>query len=164
MARETQSHCAERVRAMQVRAAEAPRELQLLGARIDRLHERLRHGDPDMTTDELQAAIDRAEAKRRELEQQQPAARASAQMLAVLPRAAALYRQQVAQGLDGVTRAALKARVFLRDWFGEKIGLEPLPGGGLVAHWNQNVTALLRSSERVVAGACLWRCLVRIPR
>jgi hypothetical protein len=56
-------------------------------------------------------------------------------------------------GLDGDPRAALKARVFLRDWFGGKIRMEPLPDGGLVAHWNQNATALLRGCERVVAGA-----------
>jgi hypothetical protein len=54
-----------------------------------------------------------------------------------LPKAAELYREQVAQGLDGDPCAALKARVFLRDWFSRKIRLEPLPEGGLMAHWNQ---------------------------
>jgi hypothetical protein len=34
--------------------------------------------------------------------------------------------------------------MFLREWFGGKIRLEPLPDGGLMAHWNQNATALLR--------------------
>ena len=48
-------------------------------------------------------------------------------------------------GLDGDPRAALKARVFLREWFGGKIRLEPLPDGGLMARWNENVTALLRA-------------------
>jgi hypothetical protein len=42
--------------------------------------------------------------------------------------------------------------VFLREWFSGKIRLEPLVGGGLMAHWNQNATALLRNRERVVAG------------
>ena len=56
-------------------------------------------------------------------------------------------------GLDGDPRAALKARVLLREWFGGKIRLEPLPDGGLMAHWSQNATALLRGFERVVAGA-----------
>lgn len=60
---------------------------------------------------ELQAAIDRAEAKRKELENQQPAAKASAKVLTLLPRAAEEYRRQVARGLDGDPRAALKARV-----------------------------------------------------
>src|SRR5579863_3292295 len=45
-----------------------PRELVELTARIERLRERLQHGDPDMTADELQAAIDRAEEKRHELQ------------------------------------------------------------------------------------------------
>ena len=38
-----------------------------------------------MPADEIQAAIDRANGKRRELEAQQPAARQSAQMLSILP-------------------------------------------------------------------------------
>ncbi len=44
--------------------------------------------------------------------------------------------------------------MFLREWFGGKIRLEPLADGGLMAHWNQNAAALLRGCERVVAGAC----------
>jgi hypothetical protein len=46
-----------------------------------------------------------------------------------------------------------RSRVFLREWFGGKIRLELLADSGLVAHWNQNVVALLRGCERVVAGA-----------
>jgi site-specific DNA recombinase len=126
---------------------------QELTARIKRLRERLKTGDPDMTINEMQAAIERAEAKRRELEQQQPEAKQSAKVLSILPRAAELYRRQLAQGLDGNAREALKARVFLREWFGGKIRLEPLPDGGLMAHWDQDVTALLPASERLVAGA-----------
>jgi hypothetical protein len=61
--------------------------------------------------------------------------------------------RQVALGLDGNPREALEARVFLREWFSEKIRHEPLPDGGLMAHWNQNATALLTACERVVAGA-----------
>jgi len=90
MAKEMQSYYVERVREMQRAAVEAPRELRELTARIARLRERLRHGDPDMQPDELQAAIDRAEAKRKELENQQPVAKASAKVLSILPRAAAL--------------------------------------------------------------------------
>jgi hypothetical protein len=70
-----------------------------------------------MATDEIQAAIDRAEGKPRELEQQQPEAKASARVFAMVPRAAELYRQQVRLGLDGNPRKALKARVFLRGLF-----------------------------------------------
>ena len=61
-----------------------------------------------------------------------------------MTRAAELYRRQVAQGLDGNPQAALKARVFLREWFGGKIRLEPMPDGGLQAHWMQNVGALCK--------------------
>ena len=71
IAEEMQRYYVERMRAMQMRAAEVPDELQELTARIERLCDRLKRGDPDMTIDELQAAIDRAEGKRRELEDQQ---------------------------------------------------------------------------------------------
>jgi hypothetical protein len=67
----------------------------------------------------------------------------------MLPKAAQMYRRQIAEGLRGDARAALKARVFLREWFGRKIRLEPLPDGGLVAHWHEHTSALLRS-----AGTC----------
>ncbi|HKD53152.1 MAG TPA: hypothetical protein VKB72_02955 [Steroidobacteraceae bacterium] len=70
-----------------------------------------------MTADELQAAIDRAEGKRRELEAQQPEAKATARLFAMIPKAAALYRQQVALGLNGNPRDASKAKVFLRGLF-----------------------------------------------
>ena len=98
-----------------------------------------------MTADEIQAAIARAEEKRQELLAQQPAAKQSARMFSMLPKAADLYCRQIALGLDGDPRAALKARVFLREWFGGKIRLEPLPDGGLMAHWNENSVALLRA-------------------
>jgi len=38
----------------------------------------------------------------------------SAKLLAIVPRTAELYRPQIAKGLDGDPRAALKARVVLR--------------------------------------------------
>lgn len=116
MGKAMERYYAERQRTMQARATEAPKELQELAARIERLRERLRKGDPDMTADEIAAAIERAEGKRRELEQQQPAARATAKVLTMLPRTAEMYRRQVLQGLDGNVREALKARVFLREW------------------------------------------------
>jgi hypothetical protein len=145
IAKEMQDYYVERVRVMRAQAAEVPRELQELSARISRLKDRLRHGDPDLTGDELQAAIDRAEAKRRDVQQNQlEVAGQPPKVLAILPRAAELYRRQIARGLQGNPDAALKARIFLREWFGGKIRLEPLPDGGLVAHWNQNVAALLR--------------------
>jgi hypothetical protein len=63
--------------------------------------------------------------------------------LALMPRAAELNRRQVALGLDGNPQAAQNARLFLREWFGGKIRLEPLADGGLMPHWNQNIGALV---------------------
>jgi DNA repair exonuclease SbcCD ATPase subunit len=126
MAKEMRGYFSERVQATEARATEVPRELEELEARITRLRARLKRGDPDMPEDELQAAIDRAEERRREL-QEPPNAILPAKAIAFMSRAAELYRRQVAQGLDGNPRAALKARVFLREWFGGKIRLEPLP-------------------------------------
>jgi hypothetical protein len=62
---------------------------------------------------------------------------------AIVPRAAELYRRQITQGLDGNLESARKARLFLREWFGGKIRLQPLEDGGLAAHWNESVGALL---------------------
>jgi HPt (histidine-containing phosphotransfer) domain-containing protein len=101
MAKEMETLHAQQLAQTAARAEKAPGELEELRARIERLRERLRQGDPDMTTDEIQAAVDRAEGKRQELEQAQPASKASARVVAAIPRAAALYREQVARGLDG---------------------------------------------------------------
>jgi DNA invertase Pin-like site-specific DNA recombinase len=147
MAKEMQSYFADRMRSMQAQQNELPRELQELTARIARLRGRMKNGDPDMTVDELQAAIDRAEVKRRELEDHQGVnGSMMSKALAVMPRAAELYRRQVAQGLDGNQQAAQKARTFLREWFGGKIRLEPLADGGLMAHWNQHIGALVSTA------------------
>lgn len=142
MAKEMQAYYLERTRAMQTRAAEAPKELQEIGARIDRLRERLRKGDPDMAADEIEAAIARAEEKRRELEAQQPTAQASAKVLSILPRAAEVYRRQVEMGLEGDARAALKARVFLREFLG-RIELKR-EGAELWAEYGFEPSALLQ--------------------
>ncbi|MDB6102073.1 MAG: pinR [Gammaproteobacteria bacterium] len=143
MAKEMQAYYLDRVRAMQARAVEQPQELQEITARIERLRERLKHGDPDMTADEIQAAIDRATQKRREIEQQQQIVTPTGSVFAMLPRAAEAYRRQITLGLDGDPRAALKARSILRELFGGKIRLVPQLDGGLVAHWNLHPGALL---------------------
>jgi hypothetical protein len=114
-------------------------------ARIERLCERLQQGGPDMTADEIQAAIDRAEEKRAELQDQQSAALPSSKVFTMLPRAAEAYRRQITLGLDGDPRAALNARVILRELFGGKISLVPQLDGGLIAHWNLHPGALLKS-------------------
>lgn len=145
IAQDMQAAYAERTKAMQTREAEQPKELLELTARIERLRARLKAGDPDMTDDELQVAIDRAEGKRRELADLQPEVKRSARVLAMLPKAADLARREIAEALAGNSRAALKARVFLKDVCGGEVRLVPEAGGGLVAHWNLNAGALLRA-------------------
>ena len=92
----------------------------------------------------IQAAIDRAAAKRSDLQDQQHRAIPSAKMFTMLPRAAEAYRRQITLGLDGDPRAALKARSILRELFGGKIRRGPQLDGGLIAHWNLHPGALLK--------------------
>jgi len=75
MVKEMEQLYAEHLRQTVARAEKAPKELQELTARIERLRARLKTGDEDMSADELQAAIDKAEGKRQELEQAQPVPR-----------------------------------------------------------------------------------------
>ena len=72
-------------------------------------------------------------------------AKAGKKILRILPKAAAEYRKQIAQGLDGDSRAALKARVILRGLFGGEIRLKR-QGPQLWAHWNLAPAALLRAA------------------
>ena len=53
-------------RVQQMSENPTPAEIQALDARIERLHERLAAGDPDLEPDELQFAIDAAQRMRRE--------------------------------------------------------------------------------------------------
>jgi site-specific DNA recombinase len=98
MANEIAQLYAEKARARSSRAVRAPQELQDLDARITRLRERLRRGDPDMTADELQAAIDRAEQKRRELLELDEATAQPVKVASVLPRAADALQEADCRG------------------------------------------------------------------
>lgn len=150
MVKEMEAAFAERIRSCAQRAKTAPAEAQELDARISRLRERLKNGDPDMTADELQAAIDRAEAKRRELDS---SARAgvgdAARILAVLPKAAEYYGQQIKLGLEGNPQATTKARAIVRDLLGGKVDLVPGEDGSLWAEYGLHMAALLQG-----AGTC----------
>ena len=156
MAKEMQASYLDQVRVMQTRVVEAPRELQELAARIERLRDRLRQGDPDLTADEIQVAIERAEAKRSELQGLDMAGIPPAKVFRTLPRAAEEYRRQIALGLDGEPRAALKARSILRELFGGRIRLVPEPRGGLTAHWNLHTAALLQGLGAYGSGGVMW--------
>jgi hypothetical protein len=142
MAAEMQQLYRARVKALQVKAHEAPKALTDLTARIERLRERLREGDPDLAHPELLAAIERAELKKRELEMKLPQGRDERRIAEFLPRAAELYKRQVAAGLDGDAREAAKARVVLRQMFG-RINLKR-EGKMLFAEYTLKPEALLQ--------------------
>jgi site-specific DNA recombinase len=151
MATEMRAAYAERRRAVAARAADLPHELEELDVRIMRLRERLKAGDPDLTPDELQAAIDRAEAKRRQVFELQPKERENARVLALLPRTAELYREQIDQGLGGDPAASAKARTILREMLGE-IMLSPGEGGSLWAEYAMQPAALLMGAGAGTGG------------
>ena len=79
-----------------------------------------------MTADEIAAVIERAEAKRVELlHEAKPSARKElAKIIAILPRAAELYRKEIAAGLAGNPEAVARARVVLRQRLGGPVRLE----------------------------------------
>ena len=163
MAKEMRADFLDRVRSAQTRAVEAPREVQELSARIERLRERLRRGDEDMAADEIQAAIDCAEAKRRDVLARDTPAPAT-RLLTLLPQAAEAYRRQITRGLEGDAKATLKARTILRELFGGKIRLVPQLDGGLVAHWNLHPGALLKGLGTYGSGGrILGRATVQPP-
>jgi len=80
-----------------------------------------------MTPDEIQAAIERAEAKARELQGLGSAAMPAMEVFTMLPRAAEAYRRQITLGLEGEPRATLKVRSILRELFGGEIRRVPEP-------------------------------------
>jgi hypothetical protein len=145
MAAEMRVAYAQRMREITARAETLPHEIQELDARITRLRERLKAGDPDLMADELQAGIERAESKRRELLDVRPAEHENARVLALMPRAAELYREQIDLGLGGDPAAAAKARTILRDMLGE-IMLSPGEDGSLWAEYGMQPAGLLQGA------------------
>lgn len=69
-----------------------------------------------MTPDELQAAIERAEAKARELGGLEAASTPAMKAFTMLPRAAEAYRRQITLGLEGEPCAALKSRLICESY------------------------------------------------
>ncbi len=125
MAKEIERDLNRRSDAIESRAEAAPKELVALDARIRRLQSRLKDGDPDMTADELQAAIDRATSKRAELTSGLPTALVTTRVLSMLPKAAAAYREMITQGVEKHPQAAARARAALRQLVGGQITLTP---------------------------------------
>lgn len=153
MAKEMQMNLLERMHKSKMRAAEQPHELMELDARIARLRKRMAAGDPDMTPDELRAALDLAEYKRRELAHAKPTdISEGAKLLTMLPNAAELYRRQIALGLDGAhPQILLKARLAIRELLGQ-IRLEPGEDGSLWAAYEVHPAVLVRDAVTGFAG------------
>jgi hypothetical protein len=135
-----------------------PAEVEEVDRRIARLKDRLRNGDPDLSAEELQAVIAKAEAKRNELLSAQPEAKRMDTILRALPAAAAQYRTQIDKGLQGNPTEAGRARVAVRKLLGDRIDLVPAKGGGhLVAHLEFQRAALLAGSVGSVgSGGAIW--------
>ena len=68
-----------------------------------------------------QRLIDRVATERQKLEAAQPAAKEGAKIVAMLPNAAQLYREQIQLGLSGDPRAALKARLIVRKLLKDEV-------------------------------------------
>lgn len=127
------------------RTDEIPRELRELDSRLERLRRRLVDGDPDIPPDELQFAIDRAEAKRRQLQMGLTEADigAGARVASAVAHAAALYDLQVSRGLEGDPEASTEARLILKELIPDRIRLMPRPDGTLWAKFGLQPAALL---------------------
>lgn len=142
-AKDMEKDFARRLLDREQRATALPRELLELDGRLARLRARLLTGDEDLSTADIQAAIDKAQSKRSELAAAQPERKQRAKLLALLPKAAQLYRKQIKEGLMGDVRSALKARVILRGLLGE-ITLCPKPDGSLRARYKMDLNVLVK--------------------
>lgn len=148
MISEMQNHLASLLREQAAKSREAPQELKELDSRLERLRRRLRDGDPDMAADELQAAIERAEAKRRQLVAGFREGAEVARVLSTIPRAAELCEERIALGLHGDPQACEEARVILRSLIPDRIQLSRKADGSLWAHCAFQPAALLATGSR----------------
>jgi hypothetical protein len=148
MVKDMHTAYAERAKANAQRVETLPQETAALDARLERLRERLKRGDLDMTPDELQSTIQRVEAKRRELTvaTSRTIAGDGAKIISLLPKAAEYYGQQISLGLDGDPRAAAKARPIVRELLGGKVQLVPGEDGTLWAEYGLQMSALLQGA------------------
>jgi hypothetical protein len=143
MVTEMQRHLIQLFKEHAARSSEAPQELKELDARLERLRKRLKEGDPDIAADELQVAIERAEAKRRQLKNGLQDNSEVTKVISAIPRAAALCDQRITLGLSGDAKASEEARVVLRQLIPERIRLSPKEDGSLWAHSALQPAALL---------------------
>ena len=143
MAKELQAAFMKGQNSEEAKATRAPAELQAIEERIQRLRARLQIGDPDLTPDELEGALAKAEEKRRSL-LCAPSVAGVSRAIAMLPSAAEEFRQQIKEGLAGDVTASLRARVALRQLFGGQIEMLPEQDGSLYAEYQQQRIALLQ--------------------
>src|SRR5581483_3214673 len=144
MAREMRAYYNMRREEMRSQRERRPAEVEELDRRIARLRERLKNGDPDLTADELQVIIGKAEVKRSELMAAQPEAKRMDKIFHALPSAAKQYRDQIRKGLQGNPIEAGRARVAVRRLLGDEIILKPAKDRShLIAHLEFQRAALL---------------------
>ncbi len=145
MAKEMERYYAGVMSQQKATAEQRPAEVAALDARIEKLRAMLK-ADPDMA-DELQAGIEKAEAKRVALLAETPTAKRHAKILAALPGAAKQYRDQITKGLQGNPLEAGRGRVAVRQLIdGGRVDLKPKGTGAgrhLVAHYGLQRAALL---------------------
>ena len=101
----------ERMDEARAKRTKVPAEVEEISQRIARLHDRMKAGDEDLSADDLQAIIQKAEAKRAELMSAVPEVKRMDKVLAALPAAADQYRKQITLGLKGNAAEAGRARV-----------------------------------------------------
>jgi site-specific DNA recombinase len=148
MVKHMQDKYTKSIREAEVQAEAAPKALAALDQRLSRLRARLAAGDPDMTQDELQGVIRDVEQKRAVVKAAQPEAKQHARVLALLPKAAQAYAEQLELGIDdaGDPRAVQRARLILRDLIG-KITYTPRPDGSLWASYRLNPGILVSGPQ-----------------
>lgn len=140
-----------RIEAATRRGDGASAEVRALEERIARLRTRLRDGDPDLTADELQAAIDRAESKRRELQDTKGAPSPASKVTKMLPRRIDEVRRAIVAARKTADPSTVeRARTLLGQVLGGPVVLRS-EGGSLFAEFQAGVAPLLK-----VAGAPDW--------
>jgi site-specific DNA recombinase len=105
-----------------------------------------------MTPDELQAAIDRAEIKRRQLVSGYQEGAEVARILPTVPRAAELCEKRIALGLLGDKEACEEARIILRSLIPDRVRLSKKADGSLWAHCAIQPAALLEATGNTWSG------------
>lgn len=96
-----------------------------------------------MAADEIRAAIERAEAKRRQLRLGLQEGAEVSRVAAAVPRAVEICDQRIALGLLGDAKATEEARLVLRELVSDRIRLSPKPDGSLWAHSAMQPAVLL---------------------